>query len=119
MKLNKIFAPIAAGTALLISGSALADYSTPSEIRGYNACLKQISKESDGLVTARQYLISRDGADANYYINATRWQDGKRDAVRFNCATTLGGKKVVSVLTEAGRFAQAPAQPAQLEVAGN
>ena len=94
-------------TALTLSAATMvaeARTSSPSDYRGLQNCLAAAEATSNGLVPAREYLIEKDGSKAWFYINATRWQDGQRDAVRIACQTERGGKKLVSASIEPGRF---------------
>ena len=109
------------GTACLtlaFSAASEARTSTASEMRGYNNCVNEASKDSNGLVTQREYLIEKSGASAMYYINASRWQDGERNAVRVACETTLRGARLVSASIEEGRFSNDPAR-VTVEIAQN
>ena len=92
--------------AATMSFSAIVEARTSSdaEFNGYNTCLKQADRESNGLVPSRNYLIDESGATTLYYINATRWEDGERNTVRVACETSGRGSKLLSSNIEQGRF---------------
>ena len=110
---------LTAATALIGTASiAQARTSSDMEFRGYNTCLDAAENVSDGLVPSRQYFVNRDGADATYYINATRWEEGERAAVRISCETTTRGAQLVSKVIEDGRFTN-DGSTVRVEVASN
>ena len=86
-------AALLSGT-VLVSGTAAAQTSTPSEFRGYKACLEANEDAFRGLVPERNYLISRTAEKNTYYINATAWENGTRVDVAFSCETTPNGRLV-------------------------
>lgn len=106
---------IAATVAATLSVSAMANTSTPSEFRGYQACLEANNSEFKGLVPERNYLIERTSEGRNYYINATAWENGKRVDVGFSCQTTSSGRLLATRSTGNTRYL--PANPA-VQVAG-
>ena len=115
--MNKLI-PLATAAALSVTAlAAEARISSTSDFRGYEACVNAAERSSNGLVPARQYLIERDGANALYYINATRWQDGERDTVRIACETANRGHTLVSSVIEQGKFSQAPTTKENVELA--
>ncbi len=81
-----------AAAAALLSATAVAQTSSDSEFRGYQACLEANESEFTGLVTEREYLISNNADSRSYYINATAWEDGQRVEVGFSCETTKSGR---------------------------
>lgn len=97
--------------AVAVSGAAVAQASSPSQSRGYSKCLNAAAEQSQGLSSQRNYLFSRDGAKSQYYINATRWQNGERVAIRINCQTTANGQMLLSHDIAEGRFARKQSQP--------
>ena len=106
---------IAATVAATLSVSALATTSTPSEFRGYQACLEANEDAFRGLVPERNYLIEETSEGRNYYINATAWEDGKRVDVGFSCQTTKTGRLLANRSTGNTRYL--PVNPA-VQVAG-
>ena len=114
----KNVALIAASAALLATGTASARTSSDVEFRGYNECLAAAKQESNGLVAGRTYLIERNGGDAEYFINATRWEEGVRNYVRINCQTTARGQRLVSANIAEGQFTTDPTGRVLIEVAG-
>ena len=112
--------PLIPLTAVVIATTAFAAEartSSAADFRGYSACLEAVERDSNGLVPARHYYIQKDGSNAWYYINATRWQDGERDSVRIACETSARGHKLVSSIVEQGRFSQAPSARNNVEIA--
>ena len=110
---------ITAATALVGTATiAQARTSSDVEFRGYNNCVEAAENASNGLVPARNYYVNRDGADATYYINATRWEDGARAPVRISCETTTRGAQLVSKVIEDGRFTN-QSSTVRVEVASN
>jgi hypothetical protein len=99
-------AALLSGTALM-SGTAAAETSTPSEFRGYQACLAANEDAFRGLVPERQYLISRTDEKSTYYINATAWENGERVDVAFSCETTPNGQLISAQVTADTRYAAA------------
>ena len=96
---------LAAATALVaFSAVAEARTSTSAEFRGYNNCVAEAKKDSNGLVVAKQYLIDKRGDNTRYYVNATRWEDGERNDVRVACETSARGHRLVSASIEDGNF---------------
>jgi hypothetical protein len=112
---------IATTAALLMSGSvlmssaALAGTSTPSEFRGYQACLKANADAVRGLVPERTYLIDESAQSRTYYINATAWQNGERVEVGMSCETNRSGRLIENKGVSLTRYA--PASEA-IQVAG-
>lgn len=97
---------VIAATAGLIAFSAVAEArtSSSSEIRGYNTCVAEAKKDSNGLVVGKQYLIDKRGNNTRYYVNGTRWEDGERNDVRVACETAARGHQLVSATVEDGNF---------------
>jgi hypothetical protein len=95
-----------AAAAALVAFSAVAEArtSTSSEIRGYNTCVAEAKKDSNGLVVGQQYLIDKRGSNTRYYVNGTRWEDGERNDVRVACETSARGHKLVSTTIADGNF---------------
>lgn len=93
-----------ASLTLAFSAASEARSSSSSELRGYNHCIKEAKKDSNGLVTGRDYLINKEGSTTRYFINASRWQDGERAEIRVACETELRGARLVSASIEEGRF---------------
>ncbi len=110
-----ITAAVAVGVA---SASAQAGLSTPTEFRGYTACIEAASEDTKGLVAARDYLINKSGHTAQYFINATVWKNNQREAVRISCHTTGNGQRLVSSSLDTGRFTRSSAH-VRVEVAQN
>ncbi len=107
---------IVAATAALLSATAGAVTSSPSEYRGYQACLEANEGEFRGLVTDRNYLIREDENSRTYYINATAWENGERVNVGISCATSKSGKLLTNNGATYTRYA--PASDS-VQVAGN
>lgn len=114
MKAPLMIAATVAAT-LSVSASVMANTSTPSEFRGYKACLEANKGEFKGLVPERNYLIEQTSEGRNYYINATAWEDGKRVDVGFSCQTTSSGRLLAN--RSAGNTRYLPANPT-IQVAG-
>lgn len=107
---------IAATAAATLSVNALAVTSSPSEFRGYEACLAANEGEFRGLVTERDYLIAETDTGRTYYINATAWKDGARVEVGFTCQTNRAGRLVQNDGASYTRYT--PANPGTVQVAG-
>ncbi len=104
--------------ALTFTGiNAEARVSSDSEFRGYKQCLESADEQSKGLVTGRSYLIDKQGAHAEYFINATRWEDGERARVRINCETAGNGNQLLSSSIELGSFTTDPKARVRVEIA--
>lgn len=101
MKTTLIFAAAAFGLA---ATGVQAKTSSTAELRGYNTCLTAAERDSNGLVPSRHYLVDHQDGNALYYVNATRWQQGDREAVRIACETTQRGARLLSAVTEPGRW---------------
>ncbi|XOV82537.1 MAG: hypothetical protein ACFHXK_16960 [bacterium] len=96
---------IAAISVALAYGSVVeARTSTDAEMRGYNNCVNAAKQESEGLVTSREYLINKERGITEYFVNATRWEQGERNTVRVACETAQRGAKLISASIEDGRF---------------
>ncbi|MGE0623600.1 MAG: hypothetical protein AB7I04_15805 [Pseudomonadales bacterium] len=105
MKAPLIFATV---TALTFSLGAQAETrSTPSELRGYQACLDAATKDARGLVTDRTYLIDQRDGKRTYYINATAWENGARVDVAYSCQTSLSGRLLTTFEPTASRYVPA------------
>ena len=101
----KAVALTATTAALLgLSMTAAARTSSETEYRGYSECLAAAASESNGLVPAQSYFINKDGTDAQYFINATRWEEGVRTHVRIACETTARGARLVSAEVNPGIY---------------
>lgn len=89
-----------------VAGQAHAANSSPSELRGYGACLAKLEAQRPvGLATPRHYYLAKH-ADANtYYVNTTQWENGVRTARRMNCTTSRNGREVLQFSTSDGRYA--------------
>ena len=104
-----------AAAAALLSGAAVANTSTDSEFRGYQACLEANDSEFSGLVPEREYLISNSEDTRSYYINATAWENGQRVNVSFSCETSKSGR----LLTNNGAsYSHYAAASSSVQVAG-
>lgn len=90
--------------AVLASGSALAQPSSPAEFRGYSKCVDMAEQASRGLTTSRNYLTSQTDSERAYFINGTRWEQGDRVKVRINCETSLSGRTLFSQNIDRGQF---------------
>lgn len=108
----------AALSGALISPSAEARSSTPTEFRGYTVCTSAVKDNTSGLVTARSYFIDRTDAGNRYYINATHWQDGGRAALAVACETTRNGRDLVALDMREGRYTNREGN-VRIEVAAN
>ncbi len=106
----------AAAAAALSSAAAVAVTSTPSEYRGYQACLEANESQFSGLMTKRNYLIREDDNTRTYYINATVWENGERVEVGFSCETSKNGRLLSN--NGAAYTHYAPASDS-VQVAGN
>ncbi|MCR9259542.1 MAG: hypothetical protein NXH95_07450 [Pseudomonadaceae bacterium] len=96
---------IAALSTFLAYGAVVeARTSSDAEMRGYNNCVKAAKQESEGLVTSREYLINKERGIYEYYVNATRWEQGERNTIRVACETAQRGAKLISASIEEGRF---------------
>ena len=101
------FSKLAIASSLtLAAGSALAVPSNSAELRGYSNCVAAATEQSDGLQTQRHYLLNSQGERNEYYINATRWEQGDRVPVRIACQTSANGRVLLSQSVAAGRFAK-------------
>lgn len=116
--MQKLLVAVAATTALGLTTMAEARSSNTSEYRGYQTCLIAAESTSEGLVAKRNYLVNRDGANAEYFINATRWENGDRAAVRVECATEANGRQLLSATVEPGYFTNQSTR-VRVELAGN
>ena len=95
---------IAATAALGMSATAHARSSSESEFRGYSTCVSYADQRSNGLVPEREYLIDKSGQNTLYYVNATRWEAGERNAIRVACETAQRGADLVSATINSGRY---------------
>ncbi len=90
--------------ALCLSATfAEARTSTDAEFRGYQQCVNAADRESRGLVPSRNYYLDK-GETSLYYVNATRWEEGERAAVRVACETDLRGHRLLSANVSPGHF---------------
>lgn len=105
MKTTLILAAIAALAASL--GASAETRSTPSEMRGYQACLDASAQDYRGLVTNRTYLIEKRADQRTYYINATAWQDGERVNVGLRCETDRNGRLITAAEPTNARYVPA------------
>lgn len=105
---------IAGAFASSLSLSAVAAPSSPSEYRGYTACLDSLPAQYDNLTPARNYYLSRSADGRTYYINASHWQNGERVNVGLRCDTTASGREVLSSTVSANRFAIADRRGVQV-----
>ena len=106
---------IAATAAAVLSMNAQGGISTPSENRGYEACLAANEGEFQSLRAERDYLIAETDAGRTYYINATTLKDGERVAVGFTCQTNRQGRLLLNEGASYTRYAPAAAG---IQVAG-
>ena len=116
--MQKLLITAAATTALGFTALVEARTSNTSEYRGYQTCLAAAESTSEGLVAKRNYLVNREGTNAEYFINATRWEDGSRAAVRVECETEANGRQLVSASVEPGYFTNRSTR-VRVELAGN
>ena len=104
-KLNTTLAVTLAATATLgLSATAQARTSSESELRGYTTCVSFAEERSEGLVPEREYLIHKSAKNTQYFVNATRWEQGERNAIRVACETTRRGYELVSATINDGRY---------------
>jgi len=108
---------IAATAAATIALGAHAQLSSPSEFRGYQACLEANADGLSGLTPEREYLLAQTDEGQVYYINATAWEDGERVNLAFSCATTAGGYLTSNLGTTYNRFVPAEKGRVAVEVA--
>ena len=101
---NNIKVLVVGGSLALASAGAIAKPSDSAELRGYDKCLDAAAEQSRGLATQRTYLLNTQGAQNQYYINASRWEDGNRVAVRIACETSANGRTLLSQSMTPGRF---------------
>ena len=94
----------AASVALSFGAVAQAKTSSESEFRGFQSCIDAADAVSNGLVASRQYLINKEGDTNLYFVNATRWEDGERNAVRVSCETNRRGNELLSKTIQDGRY---------------
>lgn len=94
------------GAALLATGaaSAAAQLSSDAEYRGYDLCLDAAEASARGLVTSREYFLSRTAETNQYFINGTAWESGDRVTVRVACDTSRNGRELLDVAVDQGRF---------------
>lgn len=104
--------------ALSLTGvAAEAKVSTEAELRGYQQCLNAAARESNGLVPTRNYYIDKEDAQTEYFINATRWENGERAYVRINCTTTARGERLLSADIDSGMYRNEPVPSVRVELA--
>ncbi len=103
---NLVIATVAT-SALAFSIAAEARTSSETEFRGYATCVKYAEQRSNGLVPEREYFIAKQTDTTQYFVNATRWEEGERNAIRVACETAQRGQKLVSASIENGRFTNA------------
>ena len=108
-----------AATTLAFAAGVQAGPSTPSEIRGYEACLDANSDGLRGLTPERYYLLADTDTGRTYYINATAWEDGERVNVAFACETNASGRLTDNLGMTYNRFVPASEGRVSVEVAGN
>ncbi len=94
----------AASVALGFGTVAQAQTSSDAEFRGYQSCLEAADEVSNGLGASRQYLINKEGDTNLYFVNATRWEDGERNAIRVACETNRRGSVLLSKTIQDGRY---------------
>jgi len=102
--MNKIAVTAFTTTALAFSVAAEARTSSETEFRGYTTCVEYADDRSNGLVPEREYFINKNDKITQYFINATRWEEGERNAIRVACETAERGQKLVSASIENGRY---------------
>lgn len=101
---------LAATAVLTVTLAAQADArSTPSELRGYEACLDASTTTLQGVVPDRTYLVDQRDDERTYYINATAWEEGARVNVGFRCQTNLSGRLLSSAEPAYTRYVPASA----------
>lgn len=107
-------------TSLTLGFSAYTDArpSSEKEFRGYQNCLKAAEKDSRGLVASRQYLINKEDDSHFYFVNATRWEDGARNAIRIACETDRQGHQLLGSTIRDGRYDTRDPR-VTIDVAGN
>ncbi len=116
--MQKLLITVAATAAIGFTSLAEARTSNTAEYRGYQACLASAESASEGLVAKRAYLMNREGSKAEYFINATRWEEGSRAPVRVECETEANGRQLVSSSVEPGYFTNQSTR-VRVELAGN
>ena len=95
---------LVAVATLGLSAPAEARSSSESELRGYTTCVGYAQERSNGLVPEREYLIDKSASTTQYFVNATRWEQGERNAIRVACETTRRGHDLVSATINDGRY---------------
>jgi hypothetical protein len=84
----------AAAAALIAAGAHAGPRSTPSELRGYQACVDANADHYRGLRFERTYLINQTDTGRTYYLNATAWENGERVGLGFRCETNRTGRLI-------------------------
>ena len=115
----RLLAASAAISVAAFAPGAFAGDSSPSEFRGYQACVEANADNLTGLAMERHYLLNETADGRIYYINATAWEDGERVNVGLSCETTPGGRLTSNEGVTYNRFVQAAEGRVQVEVAGN
>ncbi|MEZ5553356.1 MAG: hypothetical protein R3E82_20915 [Pseudomonadales bacterium] len=105
---------VAAFASTLSLSAFAAAPSSPSEYRGYSACLASVPKQFETLTPTRDYYLSRTAEGRTYYINARHWHDGEWVSVGLRCDTTVSGREVLSSTVTANRFAIADRRSVQV-----
>jgi len=87
--------------------------------RGYLSCVGRIEKDLDKQVPkiSSVYFMTTADESRTYYINGTVWQDGHRQPVRSECVTSRAGHRVLTIMTESGRFNTATAGRIDIDTA--
>jgi hypothetical protein len=111
--------PLLIAAAVTFSASVQAEPSSPSEFRGYQACLEANEAQLNGLTTERDYLLGQTDEGRVYYINGTAWEEGERVAVGISCETMPNGLVTHNAGVSNSRFVQASEGRVKVEVAGN
>ena len=90
-----------------------------AERRGYNNCVEHIEQKLDKQrpkVSPIFFLNETDEA-LTFFINATAWQDGARQAMRSECRTSTEGHNVRAISIQPGRYSDTPEGKVMIEVA--
>ena len=98
---------IVATAALAATASAQAGFSSPSEDRGYQACVSAVKNDYRNFIAKRDYYIREADGTRTFYINATALERGERVPVGITCATSTSGRKVLSTDTTFALFVPA------------
>ena len=98
--------PLLVGVAAaFLSGGVMAgELSSPSEARGYAACVNKVEREHGRFNVEADYYTNTHAHTREFYLNGRARTNGEWGPLRVACETTRSGSRIVALQIQTGRY---------------